>query len=60
MIKKYYTEKDTDVFSMAVQLVIGKQWVMSDQFLIDFYGGVGHGFDNRDGDYHFGYVVASD
>lgn len=47
------------VFSGALQLILGKQWVMDDSFLVDFYGGVGYGFDNQEGDYHFGYIVAA-
>nr|NQU92374.1 hypothetical protein [Bacteroidota bacterium] len=50
-----------NVFSGTVQLVLGKQWVMDDVFLVDFYGGIGYGFDNQsDGGYHYGYTVASD
>ncbi len=56
----YYNQEQVDVFSMTIQLVIGKQWVMNDSFLVDFFGGVGYGFDNQGGDYHFGYVIASD
>jgi hypothetical protein len=46
------------IFSGGIQLVLGKQWVMDDVFLVDFYGGLGYGFDNQESDYHYGYVVA--
>ncbi|MFP4470600.1 MAG: hypothetical protein ACLFPE_07945 [Bacteroidales bacterium] len=56
----FYNQQHVDVYSMTIQLVIGKQWVMKDAFLVDFFGGVGYGFDNQGGDYHFGYAIASD
>ncbi len=48
------------VFSGSLQLLLGKQWIMDDAFLVDFFVGMGYGFDNQDGGYHFGYVVAGD
>jgi len=48
------------VFTGGVQLILGKQWVMDDSFLVDFFAGMGYGFDNQGGDYHYGWVVASD
>ena len=50
-----YIEKET-VVSGALHLVLGKQWVYSNVFLVDFSVGVGYGFDNTDGDYHYGYI----
>lgn len=46
------------VVSGALHLVLGKQWVYSNVFLVDFSVGVGYGFDNIDGGYHFGYATS--
>ncbi|MDP3441897.1 MAG: hypothetical protein Q8T08_03470 [Ignavibacteria bacterium] len=52
------------VFSGTIQLVIGKQWVFDNAFLVDWYGGVGYGFttqSNSDYDsnpYYYGYTIA--
>jgi hypothetical protein len=55
----YYTERK-DYFSMIAQIIIGKQWVVNDIFLVDFYGGVGYGFDGGEGEYHYGYAITPD
>lgn len=55
----YYNDRK-DFFSVIVQVVIGKQWVVNDVFLVDFYGGVGYGFDDGDGHYHYGYSITPD
>jgi len=55
-------ERD-DVFTAAILLNLGKQWVIDNFFLFDFYFGVGYGFDSndRDSEYHYGHVsVAED
>lgn len=52
----YHWERK-DYFSMIVQVLVGKQWVINDVFLVDFYGGVGYGFDDGDGHYHYGYSI---
>lgn len=31
----------------ALQIELGKQWVFGDKFLLDFYWGLGYGFDNK-------------
>ena len=58
----YGSSSDTreDVISGALFLNLGKQWIMDNSFLMDFYFGVGYGFDSgpNDGDYHYGYVIA--
>jgi len=60
----YYTSEDrASIFAGFIQVVLGKQWVVDDVFLIDMYGGIGYGFDDYDGDsggYHYGFVVTSD
>jgi hypothetical protein len=58
------------VFSGALHLVLGKQWIIDNAFLIDFYSGIGYGFqasDKPDSDYyyspatyHYGYTVGED
>ncbi len=53
----YYTTERKEYFSVVLQLVIGKQWIINDVFLVDFYGGVGYGFDDKEGEYHFGYAI---
>ncbi len=53
----YYSIERKQFVSMMVQVIIGKQWVINDIFLVDFYGGVGYGFDDGDGNYHYGYSV---
>lgn len=58
-----YTEERASIFAGFIQVVLGKQWVVDDVFLIDMYGGIGYGFDDYDGDsggYHYGFVVAAD
>ncbi|MBE0638067.1 MAG: hypothetical protein IH598_06085 [Bacteroidales bacterium] len=55
---QYYTERKS-VFSGAINMVFGKQWVYDNALLIDFYAGIGYGFDNTDGGYHYGHVVSS-
>lgn len=45
----------------AVVMNIGKQWVFSDSFLIDFFLGAGFGFANNGGDfdYFYGFMGAA-
>jgi hypothetical protein len=47
------------VFTMAMHLIIGKQWVFDDAFLVDFFVGIGYGFsDDGTAQYSYGYVVS--
>ncbi len=51
------------VVSGTIQLVIGKQWVFDNVFLVDMHGGIGYGFSTSSNDYyesgyHFGYTIA--
>lgn len=55
---QYYTERKS-VFSGAINMVFGKQWVYDNAMLIDFYTGIGYGFDNTNGGYHYGFTVGS-
>lgn len=51
-----------NVALMAIILNVGKQWVISDKFLIDWYIGGGYGFgknDEEDNSRHFAFVGAS-
>ena len=49
-----------NVISGTIQLVMGKQWVFDNAFLVDLYGGVGYGFStgNSSGGYYYGYSIA--
>ncbi|MCG7858599.1 hypothetical protein MD537_16575 [Flavihumibacter sediminis] len=38
--------KRTTTFYGALNVELGKQWVFSDVFLVDIYGGLGYAFDN--------------
>ena len=31
----------------ALQLEVGRQWVLGDRFMVDIYEGIGYGFDNK-------------
>ncbi len=55
-----HSTKRIENFSLMIQLVLGKQWVINDLFLVDFYAGAGYGFDNQGGEYHYGYAIVSD
>ena len=45
-----------EVLSFCLHLVLGKQWVFNNVFLVDFSVGVGYGFDSLgDGGYRYGY-----
>lgn len=70
----YYTtslaSKHASVFSAALQLVMGKQWIIDNTLLLDVYAGVGYGFAsfskyNEDhyytnGNYHYGYTIGTE
>lgn len=50
-----------EAFSGTIQLVLGKQWVFDNFFLIDLYGGVGYGFYTDDeAGYYYGYTIADE
>ena len=58
----YYSSNRTtceSILSGAIFLNLGKQWIMDNSFLMDFYFGIGYGFDDGpiDGGYHYGYVI---
>lgn len=65
---KEITER-SNVVSGAIMLDFGKQWVMSDVFLVDIFVGVGYGFDNMSTklgysdynyngpSYHYGFTI---
>lgn len=49
------------LFTMAIMLKLGKQWVFDDAFLIDIYAGLGYGFGGDDYDgLPYGFIVAPD
>ena len=64
-----YSKIRKDVFAGALMLNIGKQWVMSDVFLVDLFAGIGYGLDNFNSstngyEYgpksHYGFVLGDD
>ncbi len=67
-----YVSSRGEVIAGAITLSFGKQWVLSNVFLVDIYGGLGYGFDTYntngpsgseyydDGGYHYGFVVTPD
>jgi hypothetical protein len=57
---EYTDTKRIENYSLMLQLVLGKQWVINDIFLVDFYAGAGYGFDNQEGGYYYGYAIISD
>jgi len=42
-----YEVGDQNVTFGALQLELGKQWVMGDKLVVDLYWGLGYGFDNK-------------
>ena len=37
----------------ALQIEIGRQWVLGDKMLLDIYQGLGYGFDNKKDSYQY-------
>jgi hypothetical protein len=68
----WYSNEGTErikVFSGAIHLIFGKQWIYDNAFLIDFYSGVGYGFqsysrsnnyDYNNRGYHYGFTMGDD
>ncbi len=57
--QSYGNTRET-VYSGVLQLVIGKQWVIDNAFLVDFYAGVGYGFSSTDEtSFYYGYSIAN-
>jgi len=46
-------------FTGSIHLILGKQWVFDNSFLVDFFGGIGYGFNGGDKEYQYGYINAS-
>jgi len=58
----YYQERKENI-TFAIMLNIGKQWVFDNSFLVDWYVGVGYGFDSNDdsySEYHYSFAHAGD
>ena len=58
----HYAEREEN-FTAAILLNIGKQWVFDNSFLVDWYVGVGYGFDSNSEDYneyHYSFANASE
>jgi hypothetical protein len=52
-------EKQNVTFA-ALQIEVGKQWVLGDRFVLDFYEGLGYGFDNKKESYQNYYYSGND
>lgn len=53
------TGKRETIISTTMQLVMGKQWIMDNSFLVDAFVGLGYGFTFNDREsYHYGYLIA--
>jgi hypothetical protein len=53
------SNKRETVTSAVLQIVMGKQWIVDNAFLIDFYAGLGYGFSTSDNtNYHYAYSIA--
>jgi hypothetical protein len=56
-------QRKETVVSGAIQVVLGKQWIFDNAFLLDLYWGVGYGFSTKsreyDGGYHYGFTTGS-
>lgn len=56
-----YSEERENLFTLALMLKFGKQWVFDDAFLLDIYAGVGYGFGANDYEgLPYGFIVAPD
>lgn len=47
------------IFTGTLHLILGKQWVFDNSFLVDFFGGIGYGFNNGNEEYQYGYINVS-
>lgn len=48
------------VISGVLQIVLGKQWIVDNAFLIDFYTGLGYGISTSDNTtFHYAYSIAN-
>jgi hypothetical protein len=63
---EYNQTSGTDnIYRVAALVVLGRQWVYSDVFLLDFYGGVGFGLSNEWNNEHsegapgYGFIAAT-
>ena len=55
------SEDREDLFTLALMLKFGKQWVFDDAFLLDIYAGVGYGFGTNEYEgMPYGFIVAPD
>ncbi len=52
-IGNLYEVRRQSVTFGSLTIDLGKQWVFGEKFLLDIYGGLGYGFDNKKGDGFF-------
>jgi len=61
--QNYYTEPGSTstehTFTGSLHLVLGKQWIYDNSFLVDFFGGIGYGFNGGNEGYQYSYANAS-
>ena len=56
----YFITERRSFFPVAVHLVFGKQWVIDNFALVDYYFGAGYGLHNGGESYHYGFIIADD
>lgn len=57
-----YKSERKNITAGGIMLNFGKQWVYNNSFLVDFFVGVGYGFDTDDygENYHYGFVTVDE
>jgi hypothetical protein len=61
--ESFYTVEKVNVFTGALLLNLGKQWIYDNFFLVDLHGGIGYGFDTNkytNGGYNYGFLLVDD
>jgi len=55
----YQTGKTESTISGTIQLVLGKQWVIDNVFVVDLFGAMGYGFSNNynGSSYYYSHVI---
>jgi len=53
------TTSNEQIYTATIHIVLGKQWILDNSFLIDFFGGIGYAFHDSNFEYHYSHVMAS-
>jgi hypothetical protein len=57
---QYQANSRESVLTAVLQIVMGKQWVIDNAFLVDFYFGLGYGISSTDEtSYYYGFSIAN-